>query len=149
MSDIIKEAPKAGYTVALVSRSWNGKRTLKRRGFSLSREEANQICAQWKKDHDGWYKVFGPRQLADELKRMKASSKQKAAATRAKNKREGAKPVFIHCPSCGARSKKLRSEFGGLQTRVCVYGHYFEYDKWIADRAFWNPAAVLSVYKTL
>ena len=42
------------------------------------------------------------------------------------------------------------SEFGGLQTRRCQRGHTFEYDKWIADRAFWNPAgAVGNIYRKL
>ena len=44
---------------------------------------------------------------------------------------------FILCPICSAKSKKLYSEFGGLQTRVCRNGHRFEYDKWMADRAIW------------
>ena len=45
---------------------------------------------------------------------------------------------FICCPSCGAKSKVLRTEFGGYQTRQCRSGHTFGYDKWIADRAFWG-----------
>ena len=46
---------------------------------------------------------------------------------------------FITCPHCQARSKVLRTEFGGLQTRRCKTGHVFTYDKWLADRAFWGP----------
>jgi len=46
---------------------------------------------------------------------------------------------FITCPRCQAKSKVLRTEFGGLQTRQCSSGHVFEYDKWLADRAFWGP----------
>ena len=41
---------------------------------------------------------------------------------------------FILCPTCKAKSKVLRSEFGGLQTRKCKNGHTFEHDKWMADR---------------
>ena len=48
---------------------------------------------------------------------------------------------FILCPRCQAKSKKLCSEMGGLQTRRCQNGHMFEYDKWIGDRAIWNPFA--------
>ena len=58
--------------------------------------------------------------------------------------------TFICCPICGEKSKKLFSEFGGLQTRECKRGHRFEYDKWIADRAFWAPAsAVPNIYRKL
>ena len=44
---------------------------------------------------------------------------------------------FVLCPMCRSKSKVLRSEFGGLQTRKCQNGHTFEHDKWIADRRFW------------
>lgn len=37
---------------------------------------------------------------------------------------------FILCPTCGAKSKKLFSEMGGLQTRRCQNGHHFEADTW-------------------
>lgn len=62
---------------------------------------------------------------------------------------EKKKRRFIRCPRCNAKSKKLYSEMGGLQTRQCHNGHMFEYDKWIADRAFWNPAASMGfVYRS-
>ena len=35
---------------------------------------------------------------------------------------------FILCPTCNSKSKKLRSEMGGLQTRKCQRGHFFEVD---------------------
>lgn len=35
---------------------------------------------------------------------------------------------FILCPTCEAKSKKLFSEMGGLQTRRCKNGHLFEVD---------------------
>lgn len=44
---------------------------------------------------------------------------------------------FVLCPQCNSKSKVLRSEFGGFQTRKCQSGHYFEWDKWIADRMVW------------
>jgi hypothetical protein len=66
--------------------------------------------------------------------RRKGAGKR-AAATR---KRRGTKPEFTLC-HCGAKSKLLYSEMGGLQTRRCQKGHVFEYDKWIADRA---PVAI-------
>ena len=44
---------------------------------------------------------------------------------------------FITCPRCQAKSKVLRTEFGGLQTRECKNGHIFEWDKWMADRRVW------------
>lgn len=45
---------------------------------------------------------------------------------------------FILCPTCKAKSKMLSTEMGGYQTRECKNGHRFNYDKWIADRAFWS-----------
>lgn len=50
------------------------------------------------------------------------------------NKTPKAPRNFVLCPCCKAKSKKLYSEFGGLQTRVCTNGHTFEHDKWLADR---------------
>ena len=44
---------------------------------------------------------------------------------------------FVTCPQCQAKSKVLRTEFGGLQTRECKNGHIFEFDKWMADRRVW------------
>lgn len=43
-------------------------------------------------------------------------------------KKAKAKRNFILCPTCQAKSKKLRSEMGGLQTRRCRNGHLFEVD---------------------
>jgi hypothetical protein len=60
-------------------------------------------------------------------KRVKAGQ-AKAAATRAKNKKSGRKPNFILCPTCDGKSKLLRTEMGGLQTRQCKLGHLFEVD---------------------
>lgn len=45
---------------------------------------------------------------------------------------------FILCPRCKSKSKKLCSEFGGLETRVCKNGHKFEYDKWITRFLTWS-----------
>jgi hypothetical protein len=56
---------------------------------------------------------------------------------------------FVLCPVCGAKSRKLWSEMGGLQTRECQSGHRFEYDKWMADRIFWNPGAIGRLKKPL
>ncbi len=38
--------------------------------------------------------------------------------------------TFVTCPHCGSKSKKLCSEFGGLETRKCQKGHVFEKDMW-------------------
>lgn len=43
---------------------------------------------------------------------------------------------FVTCPHCSSKSKVVRTEFGGLQTRICAVGHTFTYDKWMADRTF-------------
>lgn len=44
------------------------------------------------------------------------------------------KRVFVLCPICGARSKKLSSEFGGLETRQCTGGCVFKVDTWMMKR---------------
>ena len=60
------------------------------------------------------------------------------------------KPHFILCPTCEAKSKKLSTEMGGLQTRKCKNGHLFEVDMFFgfetnkrrvatADRPFFSP----------
>jgi hypothetical protein len=142
-----------GYTVMLVSTTWNGKRSLKARGWSETREGAEQILRQWQAASDADYRVLGPvqlRKLRAEIEAEKAARRRagqaKAAAKRAKNAAAGRTPRFILCPRCRARSRILFTEMGGLQNRRCSAGHEFTYDKWIADRAFWNPAALLHVY---
>lgn len=50
---------------------------------------------------------------------------------------------FVLCPRCRSKSRKLYSEFGGLETRRCQGGHEFTYDRWVADRAFWNPVGAM------
>ena len=49
---------------------------------------------------------------------------------------------FVTCPTCQAKSKKLYSEMGGVETRRCQNGHLFEYDRWLADRVIWAPGAI-------
>jgi hypothetical protein len=132
------------FNLMLVSRTWNGKRTLKHRGSFETRElanaEKNRLLSMPFNDAD--YRVLGPRQLtalraeikAEQDERRKAGAKKAAATRKARGPGN-----FIKCPTCGAKSKKLFSEFGGLQTRVCQRGHRFEHDKWLADRAFWAP----------
>jgi len=140
------------YTLALVSRSWNGKRKIKVKGNFPDKREALMArdrlfdCAERFGGFHGDYRLLGPRQLkalqaeikAEQQERRAAGAK-KAAATR---KRRGP-AAFVLCPTCGSKSKLIRSEMGGLQTRVCQRGHRFEHDKWIADRAFWNPVAAI------
>jgi len=56
---------------------------------------------------------------------IRKSSIQK---TNEKLKANGQTKSFILCPRCNAKSKKLFSEMGGLQTRKCANGHMFAYD---------------------
>ena len=153
--------PTVKFLLVLVTHSWNGKLKLTSKGRYDTRSDADarlkelldrcEKCGLNVPD----YRVVNPTQLKalqDEravistARRKKGA--EKAAKTRAKNAERGIKPSFICCPSCGAKSKKLYSEMGGLQTRKCQNGHTFEYDKWIADRAFWNPvAAVPLIFK--
>jgi hypothetical protein len=146
-NDIITKAHKIGFMVVLVSETWNGKRTLKFKGYDVTREGAEHLRELlWKKITNGDganYRVLGPRQLKVLLSEVqgeqaarRAKGAVKAAKTRAKTPKEAR---FVCCPTCGAKSKKLFSEFGGLQTRKCQRGHTFEFDKWLNDRAFWGP----------
>ena len=136
------------YTLVLVSKSWNGKRTLKTKE---THENKDVLVAERtrlrevadKLGHCPDYRVLGPKQLKalqaeikGEQDARRAKGAKKAAETRAKTPKEAR---FVCCPTCGAKSKKLFSEFGGLQTRRCQNGHTFEHDKWLSDRAFWAP----------
>lgn len=82
-----------------------------------------------------YYHILGPRQLKKALEEQKAAvegrrkaGQKRAAKTREKNKARGKKAHFILCPTCQAKSKKLYSEMGGMQTRKCQNGHLFEVD---------------------
>lgn len=135
------------FTLVLVSRTWNGKRSLKTKGRFARREEAERemvrlydVAERTGSNPD--YRVFGDNSkvlaalkatIKNEQADRRAAGAKKAAATRAKR---GA-AAYVLCPTCGAKSKKLRSEFGGLETRRCQHGHTFEYDRWLKDRAFW------------
>jgi hypothetical protein len=161
----IKVVPvKSGFTVVLYSKSWNGKVKLKHRGFSETKEGALKIRSDiWDRGfggHGGDYRVCGPVQLKKliaEVKGMQDARRKKGAVKAAKTRKARGPGNFILCPSCKTKSKKLFSEFGGLQTRKCQNGHTFEYDKWIADRmwgvAIMNPGALPvvanSIYKKL
>ncbi len=146
-NDIITKAHKIGFMIVLVSETWNGKRTLRFKGYDITREGAEhhreQMYSRLFGDRAVRYSILSPRQLKallgevqGEQAARRAKGVKKAVATRAKTPKEAR---FVCCPTCGAKSKKLFSEFGGLQTRKCQRGHTFEYDKWIADRAFWGP----------
>lgn len=157
MSDIITKAPKSGYTLVLVSCSWKGKRTLRHRGWAPTREGAERIIEEKRSKlfgearELGW-RIMGPRQLAKLIKEIageRAVRRKKGATKAAATRKKRGAACFVLCPTCQAKSKKLFSEMGGLQTRKCKNGHVFEYDKWIADRAFWGPilgAGVPSAY---
>ena len=139
-----------GYSVVLVSVRWGKGRKIVHRGWAATRPAAEQIRKQWQEKSDADYRVLGPKQLkalegeiAKEQAARKQASRAKAAAKRQANKVAGRGRRFILCPTCRSKSKVLYSEMGGLQTRQCQYGHNFTYDKWIADRAFWNPAAAI------
>jgi hypothetical protein len=87
------------------------------------------------------YFVMGPRQYAKQMAVeeadvavRRAEGQLKSQASRKRNKTE---PHFVLCPTCKARSKKLYSEMGGLETRVCRRGHRFKYDRWPRDHALY------------
>jgi hypothetical protein len=61
----------------------------------------------------------------NKAKEQRIASLKKTNETR---KAHGIPKSFILCPRCNAKSKKLYSEMGGLQTRKCANGHMFAYD---------------------
>lgn len=131
-----------GFTVILVESRWKGVGKLVPRGWAPTRDEANVIAEQWRQKSDAYYKVCSARQLKEmtrDREKRKAANRKVAAKKAAATRKTRGPNNFVCCPRCGAKSKKLWSEFGGLQTRQCQNGHMFEYDKWIADRAFWGP----------
>lgn len=65
------------------------------------------------------------KKIKKQLAEYRALAVKKAAKTRKKN---GTVAHFVLCPTCDSKSKKLFSEMGGLQTRKCRNGHYFEVD---------------------
>lgn len=148
--------PTIKFLLVLVTHSWNGKLALTSKGRFDTRSDADarkreleERCARSGLDTPDYRTVdkdelkLLQQQRAEVRNERRKKGAEKAAKTRAKNKAKGVKPEFVLCPTCQAKSKKLHSEMGGLQTRKCQNGHTFEYDKWIADRAFWNPAAAI------
>ncbi len=135
-------------TLVLVSRTWDGKRSLKVKGCYNDSDRAQalaeraRLLAHAKRiGSDPEYRIVGPQQLIwlqaeiqAEQDARRAVGAQKAAATRKKR----GKAAFTLCPRCGAKSKLLRSEMGGLETRRCQRGHQFTFDRWIHDRAAWR-----------
>lgn len=89
------------------------------------------------------------KEIAEERSARRSRGQAKAKATQTKNRARGDRPSIILCPTCGFRTRKLFSEMGGLQTRQCGQGHRFKYDKWIADRAWANPAAMANVVRKI
>ena len=118
--------------LVLVSRSWNGKRKLVVKGVYASKGEAAAEMARldtWSNDAD--YRVLGVRQFAKleaEIKGEQQARRKKGAEKAAATKKKNGGPRFVLCPTCNAKSKKLFSEMGGLQTRRCQNGHDFEVD---------------------
>lgn len=148
------------YNLVLVTHHSNGKLSAKTKLRDATLEEAtarrtsliNRAAVSGLGKPD--YRIVdraGLQEIYEEIdknaaKRVKAGQ-QRAAATRARRVEKGEKPkapTFVLCPTCNARSKKLFSEFGGLQTRKCQNGHRFTHDKWIADRPFAAIGAALS-----
>lgn len=147
------------YSVVLRQESWNGKLGCKVRSVHPTRSEADKALKARVAKLSGAaaeadYTVMSDRQLAafrstvaSNVAQRRAAGAVKAAAKRAARAAAGEAPRFVLCNRCGARSKKLCSEFGGLETRRCQAGHEFTYDRWIADRAFWNPiGAARAIY---
>lgn len=78
------------------------------------------------------YRVVSEKELSkmQEKKMAKQRRNRKRGAQKAAEARKGCKLNYITCPKCNAKSKKLYSEMGGLQTRLCHNGHQFEWDSY-------------------
>jgi hypothetical protein len=158
LEDITEEK----FRVVLVTRSQSNahgdKLVLTIKGSFLNREDAqvkfDKLKAHAKACHQSPdYRLVDMEGYRDLLKevtkdqaRRAAEGKVRAAKTRERNAKAGKKraaPMRVMCPKCKCSSKVLYSEMGGLQTRQCKNGHKFTFDKWIADRAFWNPTAAI------
>jgi hypothetical protein len=79
-----------------------------------------------------WYNILTDNEVKTQwdscntkAKEIRINSLKKTNETR---KAHGIQKSFILCPRCNAKSKKLYSEMGGLQTRICKNGHSFGYD---------------------
>lgn len=117
------------FCLVLLSHNWRGDTKVVFKLKDVTRGVADGELKRLRDFSDAEYVIVGPRQLKSLL--AKQAMKQKA------NRAEGAKkaartrlrcgPNFIRC-RCGAKSKKLFSEMGGLQTRRCQNGHLFEFD---------------------
>lgn len=139
--------------LVLVSTNWKARRKIVLRGVfpagKAGRAEADAERARLGALSDAEYRVLGPREFAKLEAEIEAAAaaRRKAGAAKAAATRAKRGPNFILCNRCGAKSKKLFSEMGGLETRRCQAGHEFTYDRWIADRAFWNPiGAARAIY---
>lgn len=138
----LKQLGTKAIRLVLVSQSFNGKRKLVTKGVykttALAQVEKRRLEAFTSK-FDGYgsdYRILGVRQYAKLVKEIVAEQKarrQKGAVKAAATRKKAGPNNFIRC-HCGAKSKKLYSEMGGLQTRKCQNGHLFEHDKWLADR---------------
>jgi hypothetical protein len=135
------------FSLVLVTKSWNGKLSMRVKSTHATRsaaESAERKAFKFFIDHNmdlPDYRVLGPiqlKKLQEQVAQVKKFRRAEAVKKTQKTRKErGSKPTFIKCPHCGAKSKKLYSEMGGLQTRRCQNGHHFEHDKWIEDHAFW------------
>jgi len=75
------------------------------------------------------YKILTTAEVLAHNTRAKEASAAARSATLLKNRHDGkARKPPVTCPSCKASSRKLFSELGGLQTRVCKNGHRFHWD---------------------
>lgn len=147
----LKKYGRNAVRLVLVSHSWNGKLKLTVKGVFPAGDEGKRAAqemlaaSQRRLAPNGAFccvelgdnRVLGPRQFAAleaKIAAQTAANRKKGAKKAAATRKKRGPDNFILCRSCGAKSKKLYSEMGGLQTRKCQNGHVFEYDKWIADR---------------
>ena len=146
------------FHVGYVPDTRKGNDKFKIKGTFGTKSEANKFKKELEKKSFGflpYYEIWTDKSVRAqweecdvETQNRRARGVEKRKKEYAKKSPESRKKTFILCPHCKATSKKLYSEMGGLQTRVCKNGHRFEYDKWIGDRLgsimiFGNPVKAI------
>lgn len=120
--------------LVLVSRTWNGKRSLKNRGYFFTKADAKVRLSELRDLSDADYRICNRKELTllkTEIKSEQDIRRKKGAVKAAATRKKRGPNNFVRCPTCNAKSKKLFSEMGGLQTRRCQNGHNFEKDMYM------------------
>ena len=122
--------------VGYVPRTYKGNDKFKIKSIHASKADANKALNELKAKVAKFgvgadYVIWTEDDVKKQWNDCKVVTKQKRVKAIEKRKESGKLPVFVLCPRCEAKSRKLYSEMGGLQTRVCRNGHRFAYDTFV------------------